>query len=142
MSLTSHLADRASPVHQFFAGLVPLAANRTAARELNTEARMSMLWGGPLVVAGTVPTLAGSAFDFGFRHWVSPFDPDHQPRVAVVGARLAGAHGWTTAPALLQPIIEALPTRGSARRCQLAPERIFWYEFYTNSKPAILAGFE
>lgn len=111
MSLTSHLVDRASPVHQFFAELVPLAASRTAARELNTEARMSMPWGGPLVVAGTVPTLVGSAFDFGFRHWISSFGPDHQPRVAVAGARIAGAHGWPTAPAMLQAIIEVLPTR-------------------------------
>lgn len=111
MSLTSHLDDRASPVHQFFAERVPLAASRTAVRVLNTEARASMPWGGPMVVADTVPTLAGSAFDFGFRHWVSPFGPNHQPRVAVSGARVAAAHGWPAAPALVEAIIEALPTR-------------------------------
>jgi hypothetical protein len=122
MSLTSHIANKHSPIHQFFAELIPLAASRKAVRELNTEARSNTPWGGPLVVEGTVPTLAGAAFDYGFRHWITPFGPQHPPGVAIKGAHLAGANGWPDAPRLLVAIAMALPTLDGTKqaRCFVA----------------------
>ena len=70
------------------------------------------------LVAGTVPTLAGSAFDFGFRHWLQPFSRENLPRVAVNGARLAEVNGWPNALCILAAILQGLPEADETQQAQ------------------------
>lgn len=120
MSLTSHLQRKQSPVRRFFDQIIDERAARELVRHTNDQAALAARErGGPLVVAGTEPMLAGAAFDFGFRAWVQPFSHAAPPRTARHGADNARQVGWPQAPALLDDIISTLPDAdplGQARR--------------------------
>ena len=123
MSLTSHLRCAHSPVRQFFAASIDDQAARTLVREANDRAALAA-WqrGGVLRVSGTIPALAGMAYDFGFRDWVQPFSLDAPPRVALQGAQLASVVGWPTALPLLADLLRLLPTCNALTkaRCYVA----------------------
>lgn len=118
MSLTSHIADRHSPIRRFFGQHLDDRAARDFVRGLNGEAHL----GGqrpPLVVAGTIPTLAGAAFDFGFRHFIEPLAPERPPALAWGGALNARLVGWGRALPILGELLATLAgadADGQARR--------------------------
>ena len=122
MSLTRHLRCARSPVRQFFNAIIDDQAARALVREANDRAALAA-WqrGGLLRVSGTIPALAGMAYDFGFRDWVQPFSLEEPPRVALHGAHCASAVGWPNALPLLADVLRLLPkTSGLTRaRCYL-----------------------
>ena len=118
MSLTSHLANQHSPVRQFFAHHLDADAIRACVLALNIEATQGRRCV-PLVISGTVPTLAGTAFDFGFRHFIEPFTPTQPPELALSGGWRARLAGWKKALPLLRALLTTLPdadANGQAQR--------------------------
>lgn len=123
MSLTSHLRRKSSPIRRFLAGSISDSATRAFVQRINDEAGQAARQAGGLVhIAGTEPMLAGSAFDFGFRHWLQPFTLEAPPRVALQGARNAVVAGWPMALRALAAILRALPTADAEQqaRCFVA----------------------
>lgn len=120
MSLTSHLQRTASPVRRFFDTIIDdRAARKLVQRANNQAAQAARQRGGPILVPGTIPTLAGAAFDFGFRAFIQPFTREAPPRVALHGAFNARTVGWPTATKLLAATLHTLPAAdplGQARR--------------------------
>jgi len=107
-------------VRQFFDDCIDDQVARALVRRANDQAALEA-WtrGGVVVVAGTAPMLAGTAYDFGFRDWLQPFRVVEPPRMALHGAQHARAVGWPKATRQLAAILRTLPDTdalGKARR--------------------------
>ncbi|WP_322489307.1 hypothetical protein [Chloroflexus sp.] len=140
MSLTRHLQRTANAVRRFFNDIIDDRAARRLVQQANDQAVQAVRrQGGPILVPDTIPTLAGAAFDFGFRAFIQPFTREAPPRVAIHGARNALMVGWPTATKLLAATLHTLPAAdplGQARRfVALAVFERFYRDF-----GSILAG--
>jgi hypothetical protein len=117
MSLMSHLADQRSPVRQFFAHHLHADSLRACVIALNVAATQNRRRV-PLVIPGTVPTLAGTAFDFGFRHFIEPFTPAQPPNLALSGGHQARSVGWKNALPILHALLTTLADADATGQAQ------------------------
>lgn len=141
MSLTSHLQRASSsPIRQFFDAIIDDQTARALVTETNDQvAQAARQRGGPILVSGTIPTLAGTAYDFGFRDWVQPFRLDTPPRVARLGAQRASTVGWGNALPLLSDLIRFLPETNARSKAQCYVE-LAVFERFARALGSIVTG--